>query len=61
MQFTFSASGDKLIIDGTGTHVELQHDRILAMTYRSNRGDSNGDMKVDVSDIATVLSIMAGT
>ena len=39
--FTYSASGDKLIIDGSGTHIELQRDRILAMTYRSNRGDSN--------------------
>ena len=59
--FTYSASGDKLIIDGSGTHIELQRDRILAMTYRANRGDSNGDMRVDVGDIATVISIMAGT
>ena len=59
--FTYSASGDKLIIDGSGTHIELQRDRILAMTCRANRGDSNGDMRVDVGDIATVISIMAGT
>ena len=58
--FTYSASGDKLIIDGSGTHVELQRDRILAMTYRPNRGDSNGDMTVDVADIATIISIMSG-
>ena len=58
--FTFSASGDNLIIDGSGTHVELQRDRILSMTYRANRGDSNGDMTVDVADIATIISIMSG-
>ena len=59
--FTYSANGDKLIIDGSGNHIELQRDRILAMTYRPNRGDSNSDMKVDVADIATIISIMAGT
>ena len=58
--FTFSSSGDKLIIDGSGTHLELQRDRILAMTYRPTRGDSNNDMKVDVADIATIISIMSG-
>ena len=58
--FTFSAGGDKLIIDGSGNHIELQRDRILAMTYRPNRGDSNGDMTVDVADIATIISIMSG-
>ena len=59
--FTYSACGNKLIIDGSGTHIELQHDRILAMTYRSNRGDSNGDMKVDVADIATIIDTMAAS
>ena len=58
--FTFSSNGDKLIIDGSGNRIELQRDRILAMTYRPNRGDSNNDMKVDVADIATIISIMAG-
>ena len=57
---TFSANGDKLIIDGTNTHVEIHRDRILSMTYRTNRGDSNGDMTVDVADIATIISIMSG-
>ena len=58
--FTFSASGDKLIIENSTTRVELDKNRILAMTYRGKKGDVNEDMQVDVADIATVIDIMAG-
>ena len=58
--FTFSASGDKLIIENSTTRVELDKNRILAMIYRPKKGDVNEDMQVDVADIATVIDIMAG-
>ena len=58
--FTISPSGDKLIIESGGTRVELDKNRILAMTYRSKKGDVNDDMQVDVADIATIIDIMAG-
>ena len=58
--FTVSPSGDKLIIESGGTRVELDKNRILAMTYRSKKGDVNDDMQVDVADIATIIDIMAG-
>ncbi len=58
--FTFSASGDKLIIENSTTRVALDKNRILAMTYRGKKGDVNEDMQVDVADIATVIDIMAG-
>jgi len=58
--FTVSPSGDKLIIESGDTRVELDKNRILAMTYRSKKGDVNDDMQVDVADIATIIDIMAG-
>ena len=58
--FTISPSGDKLIIESGGTRVELDKNRILAMTYRSKKGDVNDDQTVDVADIATIIDIMAG-
>ncbi len=33
---------------------------VLAVTFRSKTGDVNGDTQVDVADIATIISIMAG-
>lgn len=58
--FTVSPSGDKLIIESTDTRVELEKNRILAMIYQAAKGDVNDDTKVDVADIATVITIMAG-
>ena len=58
--FTISPSGDKLIIESGDTRVELDKNRILAMTYRSKKGDVNDDQTVDVADIATIIDIMAG-
>ena len=58
--FTITPTGDKLIIDGGGTVVELSKDDVICVTYRDKKGDVNGDQTVDVADIATIISIMAG-
>ncbi len=58
--FTVTPSGEMLLIESDGTRVELPKERILAVTYRSAKGDVNDDMQVDVADIATIIDIMAG-
>ncbi len=58
--FTVTPSGDMLLIESDGTRVELPKERILAVTYRSAKGDVNDDMQVDVADISTIIGIMAG-
>ena len=58
--FTVTPQGDKLVIDSDGTRVELSDGDVTCVTYRAKTGDVNGDQTVDVADIATVISIMAG-
>ena len=58
--FTVTPSGDKLVIDGGGSVVELAKDDVMCVTYRGKKGDVNEDETVDVADIATIIDIMAG-
>ena len=58
--FTVTPTGDKLVIEGGGTRVELSDDDVTCVTYRAKSGDVNGDQMVDVADIASLLRIMAG-
>ena len=58
--FTVTPQGDKLVIDSDGTRVELSDGDVTCVTYRAKTGDVNGDQTVDVADVATVISIMAG-
>ena len=58
--FTVTPTGDKLVIDGGGSVVELAKDDVMCVTYRSKTGDVNEDATVDVADIATIVDIMAG-
>ena len=58
--FTVTPTGDKLVIDGGGSVVELAKDDVMCVTYRGKKGDVNDDETVDVADIATIISIMAG-
>jgi hypothetical protein len=58
--FTVTPTGDKLVIESEGIVVELQKDDVMAVTYRDKKGDVNSDTQVDVADIATIISIMAG-
>ena len=58
--FTVTPQGDKLVIDGGGSVVELPKDDVMCVTYRGKKGDVNDDSTVDVADIATIIAIMAG-
>ena len=58
--FTVTPQGDKLVIDGGGSVVELPKDDVMCVTYRGKQGDVNDDSTVDVADIATIIDIMAG-
>ena len=50
----------KVIFTSDGTTKEYQRASITGFSYRETRGDVNRDNAVDVADIATIISIMAG-
>ncbi|MBP5338567.1 MAG: hypothetical protein J6Z14_04585 [Prevotella sp.] len=58
--FTVTPSGNMLVIESDGTRVELSDGDVTCVTYRAKSGDVNGDQTVDVADISTILSLMAG-
>ena len=50
-----------VVMFGSGSSsVAIPLGPVLAVTFRSKTGDMNGDTQVDVVNIATIISIMAG-
>ena len=59
--FRMSTVGNKTIVSlADGSTKEFIQSDILTVTYNEILGDVNRDKTVDVADIATVISIMAG-
>lgn len=59
--FTVMPAGDKVVIVIEGSdNVELPKDEIMCVTYRNAKGDVNGDMRVDVADVSTLVGIVVG-
>lgn len=59
--FTVTPTGDKLVVDaGSGNVVELAKDEVMCVTYLDAKGDVNGDLRVDVADVSTVVSLILG-
>ena len=57
--FTVTPSDDKLVIDdGDGNVVELSKDDVICVTYRDAKGDVNGDQRVDVADVSTLVGMI---
>ena len=58
--FTVTPTGNKLVIDDGNTVVELNKDDVICVTYRDVVGDVNGDQRVDVADLSTIVGIIVG-
>ena len=58
--FNVTPTGEKLVINGNGKNIELAMGDVMCVTYKGKKGDANEDLTVDVADIATIISIMAG-
>ena len=59
--FSVTPDGDKLVVDaGSGNVVELAKDEVMCVTYRDAKGDVNGDQRVDVADVSTVVGLIIG-
>jgi len=59
--FTVTPTGDKLVVDaGAGNVVELAKDEVMCVTYRDAKGDVNGDQRVDVADVSTLIGLIIG-
>ena len=57
--FTVTPTDDKLVIDdGDGNVVELSKDDVMCVTYRDAKGDVNGDQRVDVADVSTLVGLL---
>jgi hypothetical protein len=54
------ASGGVVTFSSGSSSVAIPLGSVLAVTFRNKTGDVNGDTQVDVADIATIISIMAG-
>ena len=55
-----NTNGKTIIFLPDGNTQEFAQNDILSITYKENQGDVNRDGVVDVADIATIISIMAG-
>ena len=58
--FSVTPSGDKLVIAVGSDNIELPKDEIMCVTYRDAKGDVNGDMRVDVADVSTLVGLLIG-
>jgi hypothetical protein len=54
------ASSGVVTFSSGSSSVAIPLDSVLAVTFRNKTGDVDGDTQVDVVDIATIISIMAG-
>lgn len=59
--FTVTPRGNKLVIAVDGSDdIELSKDEIMCVTYRDAKGDVNGDQRVDVADVSTLVGLLIG-
>ena len=59
--FTVTPTDGKLVIAVQGSdNVELSKDDVMCVTYREAKGDVNGDQRVDVADITTLVALLLG-
>lgn len=56
----YNENGKTIISLADGSTKEFAQNDILSVTYRETKGDVNRDNTVDVADIASIISIMAG-
>lgn len=59
-KFTVTPVGDKLIIEGDNTRVELLQNDVQAVAYRKKNDAANSSVVVDVADVPTIISILTG-
>ena len=55
---TWSLSGGKIVVSGGGTQVEIAKSEVLTVSYRAAEGDVNGDERVDIGDVATIIGLI---
>ena len=56
----YTVGGKTIVSLADGSTKEFVQNDILSVTYRETKGDVNRDNTVDVADISTIISIMAG-
>ena len=61
-EFTLTPDGNQLTIAiGGGQNVTLSKGDVMCVTYRESRGDVNGDQRVSVADVATLVGMLLGS
>ena len=56
---TISVNGGKIVVSNGSQSVEILKDEVLTVSYRSAQGDVNGDERIDIGDVATILKLIA--
>ena len=56
---TWSLSDGKIVVSGGGETVEINKSEVLTVSYRGAQGDVNGDERVDIGDVATIIGLIA--
>lgn len=50
----------KIVVSNGSSSVEINKDEVLTVSYRGKKGDVNGDERVDIGDVSTILGLIAG-
>ena len=49
----------KVVVSNGSSSVEINKDEVLTVSYRGKKGDVNGDERVDIGDVSTILGLIA--
>ena len=49
----------KIVVSNGSSSVEINKDEVLTVSYRGKKGDVNGDERVDIGDVSTILGLIA--
>ena len=57
---TINLVDGKIVVSNGSSSVEVNKDEGLTVSYRGKKGDVNGDERVDIGDVFTILRLIAG-
>ena len=56
---TWSLSDGKILVSDGSAQVEISKSEVLTVSYRAAEGDVNGDERVDIGDVVTIIGLIA--
>ena len=56
---TINLVDGKIVVSNGSSSVEINKNEVLTVSYRGKKGDVNGDERVDIGDVSTILGLIA--